>query len=188
MLLEEDIKTYFNHFNLPEKFLSLVEFDRNIAKGERFSEGFELSLQTDKFGLKTYSGNEEFLNSIYEFSLADGTGSTYAFWVKNGESNLAEMPIIAFGSEGGFHVVANNFDEFLQILTFDSEPMIDWDSINYFKSPEYDEPSARVEDYINWLKSACNLLPISDANSIVENAQKNHKDSLQKWFNKFYNH
>lgn len=129
--LEQEYIEQFNGHAVPEALLSLLQFANEKSKMDCFSDGFEFSINLDKCGLKTYSEDEEFLSSIIEFANADGTGSTYGFWLNNKDKNLIEAPVVIFGSEGDFHVVANNINDLLQILTFDSEPMVDWDSLYY---------------------------------------------------------
>jgi hypothetical protein len=186
MSMKEDLVKYFNGLTVPKRLLALLKFDHEVAKNNYFSDGFEFSLDKDKIGLKTYSDKEIFLNSIYEFANADGTGSSYGFWLKDGNTDLEHVPIVAFGSEGGYHVVASNLDEFLQILTFDSEPMIDWDELNYYKDPDDFEHTAKSSEYIDWLKNEYSLSVIENADEIVEKAQKLHKEDFNAWVSKFY--
>lgn len=185
-MLEEELINHFQGLKIPSKLLALLIFDNEIAQDEYFSEGFEFSLDEDKMGLKTYSNDETFLNSIIEFANADATGSTYGFWLKDNESNLEKAPIVVFGSEGGFHVVAKNLDELLQLLTFDCEPMIDWDSVYYYKDPNDFEPSNKIEEYTNWLQKEFSLETLSDTEQIIEDAQQLYKDEFYNWVGKFY--
>lgn len=186
MSTEEELVSYFQGLIVPKRLLALLKFDNEVAQKNYFSDGFEFSIDKDKIGLKTYSDNETFLNSIYEFANADGTGSSYGFWLQDGNSNLDQAPIVAFGSEGGYHVVASNLGELLQILTFDSEPMIDWDEIYYYKDPDDFEPSDKSKEYREWLENECSLSPIENADEIVEEAQRIHKDPFNAWVGKFY--
>lgn len=186
MSMQEDLVSCFKGLSVPKKLLALLKFDSEISPRRYFSDGFEFSIDKEKIGLKTYSEDEKFLNSIYEFANADGTGSSYGFWLKDGNSNLDNVPIVVFGSEGGFHVVAKNLDRLLQILTFDSEPMIDWDEVYYYKDPDDFEPTSKSKEYRDWLKSECALDPITSADEIVEEAQKEYKDSFNAWVGEFY--
>lgn len=185
-MLEKEYIEQFNSHEVPEALLSLLEFTNEKSKTEYFSDGFEFSINMEKYGLKTYSEDEEFLSSIIEFANADGTGSTYGFWLKDKDQNLTEAPVVAFGSEGGFHVVANNINDLLQILTFDSEPMIDWDSLYYYKDPDDYEPSTKIECYRDWLKNTRSLESITNADALVELAQANHQKEFKDWMAKFY--
>lgn len=186
MSMEEDLANHFKGINVPRKLLALLKFSTEASQQSYFSEGFEFSLGKDKTGLKTYSKDELFLNSIYEFANADGTGSSYGFWLKDGNSNLGEVPIVVFGCEGGFHVVARNLDGLLQILTFDCELMIDWGEVYYYKDPDDFEPSSMSKKYCDWLKNECALDTIDSTDAIVAEAQKYYKDSFNAWVGKFY--
>ena len=184
--MEEELVSYFQGLIIPKRLLELLKFDNEVAVNNYFSDGFEFSIDKEKIGLKTYSDNVTFLNSIYEFANADGTGSSYGFWLKDNNSDLEQAPIVVFGSEGGYHVVASNLDELLQILTFDCEPMIDWDYISYYKDPDDFETSSKSKEYREWLRNDCALSAIDNADEIVEKAQIAHKDSFNAWVNKFY--
>jgi hypothetical protein len=186
MIAQDVLVEYFQGLTVPASLLALVQFDVEIAQRHFYSDGFEFSLDTEKTGLKTYSSDEVFLNSIYEFANADGTGSSYAFWLKDGNNDLSDVPVVVFGSEGGFHVVARNFNELLQILTFDSEPMIDWDRVYYYKDSDDFEPSSMSKEYRQWLKTECLLDPIDDADEIVKQAQKEYNDAFKNWVARFY--
>jgi len=185
-MLEKEYIEQFNGHDVPEALLSLLHFANEKSKMDYFSDGFEFSINLDKCSLKTYSEDEEFLSSIIEFANADGTGSTYGFWLKHKDQNLTEAPVVIFGGEGGFHVVANNINDLLQILTFDSEPMVDWDSLYYYKDPDDHESSAKIESYCNWLKNTRFLETITNANALVKLAQKYHQNEFKDWMAKFY--
>ena len=178
----EEIRECFYGRDVPSEISSLLEFVNNTSKFEYFSEGFQFSTDKDKHGLKTYSEDDSFLNSIIEFASADGEGSSYGLWLKNNQ----ETPVVAFGSEGGFHVVANDLNDLFIILTFDIEPMIEWDQICYFKDSSDYEPSSKHKEYCDWLKNEHKLDITTCADSIVKKAQSNHKDDFDAWVGKFY--
>lgn len=185
-MTEQELITFFQGMEVPNKLLALLKFESEVSKQEYFSDGFEFSLDKEKVGLKTYSNDKQFLNSIYEFANADGTGSTYGFWLMDGNTNLNDVPIVVFGSEGGYHIVAKNLDELLQILTFDSEPMIDWEDVYYYKDPDEFEPSSKSTEYCEWLKNNFAIDPVDSADKIVNDAQNLYKDSFNQWVGKFY--
>lgn len=186
MVTEEDLKKFFGELEIPEKLFALRKFDEEVAQGYWFSEGFEFSLDKDRVGLKTYSDDTEFLNSLYEFANADGNGSSYGFWLCDGNVDLNKAPIVAFGSEGGFHIVAKDLSGLLEILTFDSEPMIDWDEIYYYKDPDDFEPSPKSEEYCSWLKEKYEIGKIDNADNLVKEAQKQYQSLFKNWVNKYY--
>lgn len=185
MLELSEFAKNFKDSAVPNELIKLLEFENKVSKDGFYSDGFELIVDTEKIGLKTYSEDEIFLASIIEFANADYTGSTYGFWLKDGNKNLSESPIFAFGSEGGFHIVAGNIKELLQILTFDSEPMIDWDEISFYKSEDY-EPSPFAEEYKKWLAENFDLQSVENPDFLVEKAQSKYQAEFQKWMNLYY--
>lgn len=185
MLELSEFAKNFNGLTIPDELIKLLRFQNETSKTEFYSDGFELVVDTEKIGLKTYSEDEIFLASIIEFANADYTGSTYGFWLKDRNKNLSESPIIAFGSEGGFHIVAENIKELLQILTFDSEPMIDWDEISFYKSEDH-EPTPFAEEYKNWLAENFDLQPVENPDFLVEKAQSKYQAEFQKWMSRYY--
>ena len=186
MVKEEDLNNFFEGLEIPDELNALLKFDAEVAQGYWFSEGFEFSLDKDRVGLKTYSDDAKFLNSIYEFANADGTGSSYGFWLKDENLDLNKAPIVAFGSEGGFHIVAKNLSDLLQILTFDSEPMIDWDEIYYYKDLDDFEPSPKSEAYCSWLKEKYAIDKIDNADEIVKAAQEEYQSLFKSWVEQYY--
>ena len=185
MLELSEFSKNFNGLAVPNELIKLLEFQNEVSKDDFYSDGFELTIDTEKIGLKTYSEDEIFLNSIMEFANADYSGSTYGFWVRDGNKNLGETPIVAFGSEGGFHIIAENIKELLQILTFDSAPMIDWDEISFYKSEDY-APRGFAKVYQNWLAENFDLQPVETPDFLIEKAQNKYQAEFQKWMSRYY--
>jgi hypothetical protein len=185
MELSELTKAFGNK-KVPEILIELLTFDNTVSKDNWFSEGFEFSVDEENHLFKTYSENEDFLNSLIQFAQADGTGSTYAFWINDANKNLDTVPIVAFGSEGGYHIVSENIQALFKVLSYDVEPMIDWDSISYYKDSEDFEPSKYIDNYRNWLEKNHQILPTGNANEIVQNAQKKYQQEFKEWVGKYY--
>jgi hypothetical protein len=180
----KEYKAYFKPAQVPDALVKLLEF-AETQKGW-FSQGFEMdgSYFSDA-GLKTYSTDPEFIKSFREIAQAGGTGSTYAIWSQT--ADWSNAPIVAFGSEGGVQVVAENLVELFRILTLDAEPMISHDRIAYFKD-EDSEASDGSAEYANWLKKTFRLNPVADGNEveqIIGNAQKAHKMAFDGWMKKY---
>lgn len=175
----------FGQRQIPKTLVELLKFANTVSKDNWFSEGFEFSIDEEKYGLKTYSEENEFLHSFIEFAKADGTGSTYAIWIKNNNESLENMPIVAFGSEGGYHIVSENLKGLLEILTYDVEPMIDWEGIDFYKDEDNYEASEHIEAYQNWLKENYQIRITNNANKIVENAQEKYQKEFESWVAKY---
>lgn len=181
---EQQIENYFQGLELPHKLLPLLRFDRQQAGGDYFSQGFELAIDADKHGLRSYSEEVNFLEALYEFASADGTGSSYCFWLKDGNKNLQHAPVVVFGSEGGYHVVARNFDELLQLLSYDCEAMVDWDDVSYYKDPD-ESASAASAAFHRWLQQY-DIALIDDADALVAQAQATYQQPFYQWMAQFY--
>lgn len=186
MVSESELLSYFSDLEIPSNLIKLLNFEHTNAYDDNFSESFELDIDEAKEGLKTYSTDPRFLESLYEFARADASGSYYAFWLNDNNRDLSVAPIVIFGSEGGFHVVASYFNEFLQLLTFDNEPMVDWDNIYYYKDPETYQPSLKHQEYCDWLINELSITPIADANTIVDSAKQKYQQHFNVWIRQFY--
>ena len=176
----------FNGLETPIELVKLLEFTNEISNCNYYSEGFELIVDTEKAGLKTCSEDQTFLSSIIGFANADHTGSIYGFWLINENKNFSEAPIIVFGSEGGSHIIAKNIRELFQILTFDSQPMVDWDDVSFYKDLNNYEPSTFSQVFKDLLQETFNLAPIENPNLIVEKAQAKYQAELKNWFKNYY--
>jgi len=123
------------------------------------------------------SDDEAFHGKLIPFAAVDGTGSQAAFWLAASVTNLSEAPVVVFGSEGGAHVLASHLKDWLHLLSFDSEPMIDWESVDYYKDDTF-EPSHSAGAYQQWLDETLGLSPLHDPEPIVERAQSKWGDAF----------
>jgi len=167
----------------PGDLIELYKFDQR-SKGE-YARGFELSDLSEKSMLRTYSEDSLFLSSLVEFAQANYSGSHYAIWIAD-NPDLNSAPVVVFGDEGGYHIVAENIKQLLVILSCDAEAMVSWDRVVYFKDPE-DETSPWRGEFCDWLKKAFGIQPTddADANLITEMAQTKHGENFKKWMKQF---
>ena len=183
----KEFKANFNNLEIPIELIELVNFQNSIGDDENFSHEFYIGRDySDKSGIDGVSNDKEFTNSIIEFAMADGSGSTYAFWIRNKNENLSEAPILAFGSEGGIHIVAQNIRELLEILTFDADPSIGWDEVYFYKDEDDYEPTDKTEEYKSWVLEKFAIKATDDADEIVKNAQEVYEDEFQNWLKIYY--
>ena len=90
------------------------------------------------------------------------------FWLDySTTADLNKMPIVLFGDEGGEHILADDLLQLLQILTYDSEPMVDHDKVSYYKDQEQYQPSPRLGGFKEWVKETFNIDSIDNPDEIV---------------------
>jgi len=153
----------------------------------QYSDGFSLITNSD-FRWTIWSSAVGSSKSLIPFAQADSSGSIYAFWCQGECTDLSEAPIVVFGGEGHYHVVANDLLELLQLLSFDVEPIVDDDGIYFYKDEENHEPSPYNRKYKKWLREHFQLSIISSnfgAEMLVEAAQKRHQHTFLIWIEHF---
>lgn len=170
----------FAPYHVPELLKQLFELEQQDSDNA-LAEGFYLRC-FDKSGLQRYCSNPTFPDSFIEFAQATYTGSSYAFWLI--ANDLEHCPIVTFGDEGGILVIAQNFQELLLLLTFDTEPIVLWDRAFYYRSnaekPER-KRSMRHVVYLSWISERLQLGPVATnemSNSITEAAQEKYQSGL----------
>ncbi|MDL4776812.1 hypothetical protein [Actinomadura xylanilytica] len=129
------------------------------AQEDFFANGFEM-----------YEYGDEPEDRLVSFAQANGSGSRYGIWRKDDREDLAALPVVAMGDEGGVHVISLDFREFLRLLASipaDCEPDIDWES---FGLRECDEP-VENKPYLAWLKETFGITPADDWKAIVYGAE-----------------
>jgi hypothetical protein len=183
MIDEQALTNAFSPHPVPDSLLDLLALQNSVDGW--LSEGFEIYVDKDQIGLKTYSEAPDFLDRFVEFAQADGTGSTYAIWSNGPANSVDKCPVVVFGSEGGVHVVARNLSEWFQILSFDVEPMVDHDTVYYYKDTDDHAKSDCIEEYRQWLTTKLGLNPIEDADSVVEVAKGQHQEALTSFIRQF---
>ena len=181
----EEFAVQFADYKLPQDLVKLYEFEQEYGV-ESYSECFGLTITDDKTGIKTWSEDEEFYNSFIEFAGANGSGSSYAYWLI--DKDLNNCPIVVFGDEGGVHIVAENTQKLIQLLTLDTEISVDFDKAYFYKDEEYYEESENKDEFQEWVKEQFNLDAIEEneeADEIVEQAQRKYKQKFNDFLVKF---
>lgn len=137
------------------------------AQNGFFAHGFEMY----EYGKEFYQHAEpELAERLIYFAQANGSGSLYGIWRKDDREDLATLPVVAMGDEGGLHLVARNFREFLRLLASippDSEPDIAWEGFGVRSCGEPVENGP----YLAWLKQTFGLTPPDDWEAIVDSAE-----------------
>lgn len=176
-----EFKQNFNDYDLTSELTDLKYFqDKHL----NYSDGFYL-LADDKTGIKTWSEDKSFVDRLMPFAQANGSGSIYAIWNDGTNNKINELPIVVFGDEGGVHIVAENIFQLMQILTFDTEIMVDFDQASFYKDEHAYKESKQNSLYKNWLKENYKLDPVIDPNKIIVGAQNKHKVAFDNWFRQY---
>ncbi|WP_343698075.1 hypothetical protein [Flavobacterium sp.] len=181
----EEYSVQFGGYALPEDLVKLYEFDQKYGS-DTYSECFGLLVWNDKTGIKSWSEKEEFYNSFIEFAGANGSGSSYAYWLI--DKDLNNCPIVVFGDEGGIHVVAENTRKLIHLLTLDTEISVDFDKAYFYQDEGYYEESENKEVFQEWVKNEFNLDPIEtneETDVIVVEAKAKYKKRLNDFLTKF---
>lgn len=156
-------------YDLPPTLLALIEFEKTLGPNVEYTFGFETQPQDDQGLILTYG--KEAAKQFIEFARANGTGSSYAFWVKDGNQDLETAPIVFLGDEGFNALAANNIRQLLSLLSCDNEGLA-FDEVDglYFgedgDDDEYDDedgmgPSEGVEAFRQWLTTSQNIEVLS---------------------------
>lgn len=181
----EEFAVQFGNYKLPEDLVKLYDFEQEHGV-ESYSECFGLTITEEKTGIKTWSEEEEFYNSFIEFAGANGSGSSYAYWLI--DKDLNNCPIVVFGDEGGVHVVAESTRKLIQLLTLDTEISVDFDSAYFYKDEEYYEESENKEEFQEWVKEQFGFDAIEsneEADEIVAQAKRKYKQKFNDFLVKF---
>jgi hypothetical protein len=161
----------------PVSELNLLKVFQDEYGYESYSDCFGLDDWNDVSGLTAgWSKDPGFLSRLRPFARATGGGSFYAFW----EAGDGAQPVVVFGDEGGEHVVARDVRELFQLLTFDSEPMVDYDGVTFYRSSD-DEHSEAHDEFVNWLDTHFGLAATDDPDRIVGAAQAEYGKRFATW-------
>ncbi len=132
-----------------------------------------------------WSADPAFTGRLIPFAQANGSGSIYALWRADDRTDLASLPVVVFGDEGGHHVVARGLRELFRLLGFDSEVSVDWDSAYYYRGDDQEDSEGHAA-FVDWLKGLC-LDPARDPDAIVAAAQAEYEESFVTWCDSFLN-
>ncbi|MFC3449274.1 hypothetical protein [Amycolatopsis speibonae] len=148
------------------------------------ADGFELYDYDDKKSFPQELDDPEFLSRLIPIAQANGSGSTYAIWRSSDEPDLALLPVVVFGDEGGEQVVARDLRDLLRLLGFDAEITVGHDSAYYFRD-EDDDHSGSHEMFVEWLRER-GLAPAEDPDAVIAAAQEIHGERFRAWITPFH--
>jgi hypothetical protein len=181
MIDTNDFAKNFRGSPTPDALQKLLDFQNNVSGPHFYANGFELIFSDPPGILETYSSQPEFLNALCIFAQVTASGSDAAIWRVDDQTDPSLNPIVVFGDEGGYFVVAQNLLEFLQILTVDVAMF----GTNIQRG-QGDPVSAASAQYREWLKTNFGLDAIRDATAIIAAAQAKHQAAFEAWIGKFY--
>ncbi|MCP2169716.1 hypothetical protein [Goodfellowiella coeruleoviolacea] len=176
----------------PVPELNLLKELQDRIGGENISTGFDLAEFGATTGIDTWSKDPEFLDSFRSFAYANASGSKYALWRIDDRADLADLPVVVFGDEGGIGLVARNLRELFQQLACDKALYVgdydagfddedDDDSDDEAELSEYD----RHAEYLDWLARHFGLAPAADPNDLVVAAEKEFAVRFANWVGRF---
>lgn len=141
-------------------------------------------------------------NRIVSFGHANGSGSMYALWLRDDRTDLATLPVVAVGDEGGLQIVARDFREFLRLIaSLPDGAEADIDEVSFGvrgdfddedDEPDEDEDAEEDDDDLNldaenkppflaWLDKRFGIAPTDDWETIVDAAQAEHAAEWAAW-------
>jgi hypothetical protein len=163
----------------------LKEFDERIGN-HYYANGFEL-LEFDKLDAAGgYSDEQEFVDSFLCFAYANSSGSLYTLWRIDDREDLATLPVVVFGDEGGIGIVAKDLRDLFRQLGCDWWQWPSWGGAQFMKPDADDEPSPRHEEYVAWLHETFGLTPPDDPGDLLDAAVVEFGAQLESWVDRFY--
>ncbi|MFF0527229.1 hypothetical protein ACFYT3_02465 [Nocardia amikacinitolerans] len=148
---------------------------------ENYADGFGLTDFGDLSGLVAgWSKDPGFTDRLIPFAQANGSGSFYALWRIDDRTDLATLPVVVFGDEGGQHVVARDVRELFRLLGFDSEISVDGEEA-YFYRGEDDSYSDGHDEFVAWLDEKFGLSAAEDPGAVLAAAQAELGERFTDW-------
>lgn len=160
---------------IPE--LNLLKEFEDAVPG-RCAPGFELC----DFG-RDDGGYPRAADRLRTFALADGSGSAYAVWLLDDRGDLATLPVVFLGDEGGINLVARDIREFLRVLASGWEPWGSWERLEYVDEREEENggPCPGNAEFRAWLRRHFGLEAAEDPNEIVAATETELWDRFAAW-------
>jgi hypothetical protein len=178
-LSPEQFALNFRGRPVPDVLARLLDFQANTGP-ETYCAGFALT-QDDGGLIKTFSTESAFLDSLYPFAQASGSGACYALWTPDG-GELSSAIVVAFGEEGGAFAMAETFTDFLLMLGADRETSIWPDSVSFGTDEARSEYSGLFK---RWLKDNFKLTANRSPHKLLKAAQTKHQKAFALWLSRF---
>lgn len=171
-------------------FPPIPELDLLKAFAERcgtefFANGFEFLDGFPEHEELATVEEPECADGFLTFAQATSSGSFYALWRVDDREDLASLPVVAFGDEGGYGTVATGLRALFRQLGCDWPQSVDWGGARFTEPEEDDRKSGRHDEYVAWLKETFGLTPPDDPNVLLDEAVDEYEDRLDAWIERF---
>lgn len=157
---------------IPELNL-LKEFEDSLG-GQFFAPGFELFEYNKDIDWFCGDAPDSYLDRLIPFGYATSSGSYYALWRCDDRTDLATLPVIAFGDEGDLWLEACDLRELFRLLATE---------------PDDPEDRARLaparERYLVWLHHHFGLTPLDNADDVDGEALAAYTRQFAVWVSEF---
>lgn len=165
---------------IPELSL-LKSFDEETA--DFYAGRFALRGYLDDLDvIATWSDEADFTRRCLPFGHANSTGSIYALWKVDDRPDLADLPVIAFGDEGGICLVARDLRALFEILAQDGYVHVDHGGVSVEDESSEDyahTPGNRA--FVVWLREYFAVAPAVDPAEIIAAAEEEYLDRFEAW-------
>jgi hypothetical protein len=139
------------------------------------------------FGVGSQPELHGWLDRLVPFAQATGSGSFYALWRCDDREDLATLPVVRFGDEGGLDIVASGLRDLFRLLALDDE---------WLRLPDEDEEEEEDEEerearmevrerYLDWLDRTFGLTWPEDPDAIQDAAMLEHGQRFADWLRQF---
>lgn len=124
-----------------------------------------------------------FADRLIIFAEANGTGSMYALWRVDDRADLATLPVVVLGDEGGTFLVARHLLELFQLLALDEEVTVAFTEAGYVvgSAESRGAGSPHHDAYVAWLDQTFGLAAPEDPDIVVATAEAEFKEAFNAW-------
>ncbi|WP_327328067.1 hypothetical protein OG735_40255 [Streptomyces sp. NBC_01210] len=168
---------------IPELNL-LKELEERIGV-DNISPGFYLTDFGDTASISTWSKDSEFLDSLLSFANANASNSIYALWRIDRRADLATLPVVVFGDEGGIAVVSRNLRDLFQQLGCNRSITVGDYSAGFSDDEDDEDEQGPHAEYLAWLRQHLDLTSTPDPNALVVAAEKEVAVQFANWVGRF---
>ena len=172
----------------PVPELNLLKTLETRLAGQFIADGFEL-FEFGEVKHDSWSDAPEFLDAFLPFGYATGSGSFYALWRVDDRADLAGLPVVVFGDEGGIHLTARDLRDLFRQLASDQPMWVDWEDASFCEYEGYHRerdggPEAH-QAYLGWLEQHFGLAAPDDPNELIKAARDEFGERFTAWIGRF---